>query len=51
MNPIDKALKTAKFQHPSGTLGEYLQHKADSVRNSAYERSINRNKGVEIVYP
>ena len=51
MNPIDKALKTAKFQHPSGPLGEYLQHKADSVRNAAYEKSMNRNRGVEIVYP
>lgn len=51
MNPLDKAINVAKFQRPAGTLGEYLQHKADSVRNSAYERSINRNKGVEIVYP
>lgn len=51
MNPLDKAINVAKFQRPAGTLEEYLQHKADSVRNSAYERSINRNKGVEIVYP
>lgn len=51
MNPLDKAINVAKFQRPAGTLGEYLQHKADSVRNSAYERSINRNRGVEIVYP
>lgn len=51
MNPIDKALKVAKFQYPTEPLGEYLQHKADSVRNSAYEKSMNRNKGVEIVYP
>lgn len=39
MNPIDKAINVAKFQNPAGTLGEYLQHKADSVRNAAYETS------------
>lgn len=51
MNPIDKAISIAKFQNPAGTLGEYLQYKADSVRNAAYEKSMNRTRGVEIVYP
>lgn len=33
------------------SLDEYLTYKADSTRNAAYEKSMARNKGIEIVYP
>ena len=33
------------------SLDEYLAYKADSTRNAAYEKSMARNKGIEIIYP
>ena len=33
------------------TLDEYIKAKADSTRNAAYEKSVNRTRGIEIKYP